>query len=59
VNADLTGHRILFLKYVSVAILRVGPRPAGQDHLLLQIIVAGVALGDRAVVLAVVGNLAA
>jgi hypothetical protein len=33
----------LFLRYVSVAILRIGPRPASQHHLFLQIIVAGMA----------------
>jgi hypothetical protein len=59
VNADFAGHRILFLRYVSIAILRVGPRPAGQGHLFLQIVVAGIALRDWAVVLAVVVYLAA
>src|SRR5882757_2105222 len=59
VNANLAGHRILFLGYVSLAVLGVGPRPAGQDHLFLQIVAACIALHDRAVVLAVVVNLAA
>ena len=59
VNADLADHRIPFLGYISVAVLRIGPRPAGKDHLLLQIIVAGIALRDRAVVLAVIVYFAA
>jgi hypothetical protein len=59
VNADLAGHRILFLRYVSVAVLRVRPRPADQNHLLLQIVVAGIALRDWVVVLAVVVYLTA
>src|ERR1700674_4523970 len=59
VNTDLAGHRILFLRYVSIAVLRVGPRPAGQHHLFLQIVVAGIALRDWAVILAVIVYLAA
>jgi hypothetical protein len=44
VHADLASHRILFFRYVSVAVLHIGPRPAGQNHLLLQIVSAGIAL---------------
>ena len=59
VHADVACHRILFLRYISVAGMRVCPSPAGQDHLFLQIVVTGIALGDWAVVLAVVVYLAA
>ena len=59
VNAGLACYRILFLRYVSVAVLRIGPRPAGQDHLFLQIVVTGIALRDWALVLVVIVYLTA
>jgi hypothetical protein len=58
VNADLADHRILFLGYITVAVLCVCPRPTGQNHLFLQIVVTGIALRNWALVLAVIVYLA-
>jgi hypothetical protein len=59
VHSSLSDDSVLLFRRVSAAIAPEGPRPPGGNHHCLEIVVTGVALGNRPTVLSIIVNLPA
>jgi hypothetical protein len=58
-HSSLPDDSVLLFRRVSAAVAPEGPRPPGGNHHCLEVVVTGVALGNRPTVLSIIVNLAA